>query len=155
MLRPPRYYRRGPWARLTEGLRYGGGLGQWAWLLHRVTGLGILLYLIIHVIDTFLVVANPEEYDVVIGLYGGMVNGVPNTVLRWAFRLGELGLIASVLFHALNGLRVISFDFIPASTKYQKTYFWAVMILFWAVMLPVTCLVITPLFEAPVAAVTH
>src|SRR4051812_29485902 len=52
----PRYYRRGAWARFVEGLRYGGGIGQWSWLVHRVTGLGILLFLVIHVLDTFFVV---------------------------------------------------------------------------------------------------
>ena len=61
-LRSPRVYHRGAWSRFIEGLRYGGGVGQWAWLIHRVTGLGILLFLVIHIVNTFLVVAFPAEY---------------------------------------------------------------------------------------------
>src|SRR5579875_3770564 len=52
--RGPHYYRRGFWERMGEGLRYGGGVGQWSWLIHRLTGLGVLLFLVIHIVDTFL-----------------------------------------------------------------------------------------------------
>jgi succinate dehydrogenase / fumarate reductase cytochrome b subunit len=78
-----RAYHRGTWDRIVEGLRYGGGIGQWAWLIHRVTGLGILLFLVIHIIDTFLVVAMPAEYDFTVDIYGGVFNGVYFPPLRW------------------------------------------------------------------------
>src|SRR5581483_3580298 len=74
-LQSPRYYRRGWWSGFVEGLRYGGGIGQWSWLVHRVTGLGILLYLTIHIVDTFFVVVNPAWYDHAMALYGGWVSG--------------------------------------------------------------------------------
>ena len=57
----------------VEGLRYGGGVGQWSWLAHRLTGLGVLFFLVIHIIDTFLVVAFPAEYDFTVSIYGGTV----------------------------------------------------------------------------------
>jgi len=37
---------------ISETLRYRGKIGQWSWVLHRIGGLGTLLFLIIHVIDT-------------------------------------------------------------------------------------------------------
>src|SRR3954451_8713249 len=98
-VRSPRVYRRGSWESLVEGLRYGGGVGQWSWLAHRLTGLGVLIFLVIHVIDTFLVVAFPAEYDFTVSIYGGTFNGAYYWPLRWLFRVAELGLIASVVFH--------------------------------------------------------
>ena len=90
-LRTPRVYRRGPWTRFIEGLRYGGGVGQWSWLIHRVTGLGILAFLVIHIIDTFLVVAYPAEYDFTVAIYGGVFAGTYYWPLRWAFRFSRAG----------------------------------------------------------------
>jgi succinate dehydrogenase / fumarate reductase, cytochrome b subunit len=148
--RQPRPYVRGRFASFLEGMRYGGGVGQWAWLVHRVTGIGILVYLVCHIIDTFFVIVNPGLYDQTMALYAGVVGGTLNPVLRWAFRLGELGLFACVLFHALNGLRVISFDFWPdAGTKHQKAAFWLVFWVFLTVMVLVSIWMISELFRAP------
>lgn len=147
--RGPRYYRRGLWSRIVEGLRYGGGIGQWSWLIHRVTGVGILLYLFAHITDTFFVVVNPAWYDHAMQLYGGEVSGQYYWPLRWAFRLGELGLIACVLFHSINGIRVVLFDFWPKAAQYQRELFLFVMIAFWAIMIPVTIWVLLPLAQAP------
>lgn len=154
-LRTPQVYRRGFRDRLVEGLRYGGGVGQWSWLIHRLTGLGILLFLVIHIVDTFFVVAFPALYDHTVAIYSGIISGLHPTVngyywpLRWVFRLGELGLIASVLFHALNGIRIVLFDFWPKAVNHQKTLFNAVQIVFWVIMILVTIRVVSPLFSAP------
>lgn len=143
-------YRRTRFQAMLEGLRYSGGSGQWAWLIHRITGLGILLYLLIHIWDTFVVIFDPSLYDATIALYGGTAGGAYYRIIRWAFRLGELGLIASVVFHAINGLRVIAFDLMPAkATLRQKELFWAVLGVFLVIMIPVTIVVSLPLLEAP------
>jgi len=148
-LRSPRVYRRGAWARLVEGLRYGGGVGQWSWLLHRITGLGIALFLVVHIIDTFLVVAYPAEYDFTVAIYGGTFAGTYYWPLRWGFRISELALIACVVFHAVNGVRIVLFDFWPRAAQLQRTIFWVVMVVFWAIMLPVTFVVLGALLSAP------
>ena len=145
----PKAYRAGKLAKLIDGLRYQGGIGQWSWLVHRVTGLGILLFLVIHVIDTFFVVFNPALYDHTVAIYGGVFSGTYYWPLRWAFRLAELGLIATVLFHAVNGVRVILFDFWNEGCKYQKESFRAVMLVFLALMIPAAIAVILPLATAP------
>lgn len=151
-VRSPRVYRRGSWSTLIEGLRYQGGIGQWSWLAHRLTGLGVLLFLIIHVIDTFLVVAFPAEYDFTVSIYGGTFNGAYYWPLRWAFRIAELGLIASVVFHSVNGVRIVLWDFWPGAARYQKEIFWGVMVVFFGVMIPVTIWVLSALASAPAHA---
>jgi len=74
---------------------YRGGSGQAAWLLHRLTGLGVLLFLLIHILDTGLVLFGAEVYNKVVKIYTHPL-----------FRVGEVGLAAAVLYHALNGIRI-------------------------------------------------
>jgi succinate dehydrogenase / fumarate reductase cytochrome b subunit len=124
-------------------------------MLHRVTGLGILLYLFAHITDTFFVVVEPALYDHTMKLYGGEVGGVYYWPIRWAFRLGELGLIACVFFHSLNGIRIVLFDFWPRATEYQRELFWFVGIAFFAIMIPVAVWVVLPLASAPKHTPAH
>lgn len=145
----PKAYNPDKRAKLIEMLRYRGGIGQWSWLLHRITGVGILIFLIIHVIDTFFVVFNPALYDHTVAIYGGVFNGEYYWPLRWAFRVSELGLMACVVFHAVNGVRVVLFDFWNEGCKYQKESFTAVLLVFLALMLPAAVVVILPLASSP------
>jgi succinate dehydrogenase / fumarate reductase cytochrome b subunit len=93
---------------LTETLRYRGAIGQWSWVLHRLTGLGVVLFLTLHVIDTSWAVFYPALYVEAIAIY--------QTPL---FTLGEFGLVAAVVYHALNGVRISIFDYRPELWKYQ------------------------------------
>ena len=145
----PRAYRRGSLSNFIEGIRYAGGIGQWSWALHRVTGLGVLVFLLIHVLDTFLVVAFPAEYDWTVSIYGGTISGVYHASVRWGFRFAELGLIASVVFHAVNGLRIVLFDFWPRSAAHQRPLFWGVLVVFCAIMIPVSIWVLSALASGP------
>ena len=147
--RSPKPYRPGLVARLSEGLRYGGGVGQWSWLAHRLTGLGILLFLIIHVLDTFLVVVAPGLYDDTVAIYGGVLFGDYYPLLRWAFRLGELGLIASVVYHAINGVGVVILRLWDKGTLYRREIQRGVLVAFALVMIPSTIRVIYPLSQPP------
>ena len=79
---------------------YRGDPGMWSWVLHRITGATIFFFLFIHVLDTALVRVSPQAYDEVISTYKTPIVGVM-----------ELGLVAAVLYHALNGVRVILIDF--------------------------------------------
>lgn len=80
-------------------VRYRGREGQISYLLHRFTGLGTLLFLTIHILDTSTVYFFPSLYDHAIALYR-------NT---W-FGLGEIVLVFCVIFHGVNGLRIAAFD---------------------------------------------
>ena len=105
---------------------YRGGIGQYSWLLHRLTGVGVLLFLFIHILDTALIMLGPVWYDKIIGIYRMPL-----------FGLMEIGLFAAVLYHSLNGVRIIVIDFWPASTVYYKKMFAAEMVLFFLIFLPV------------------
>jgi succinate dehydrogenase / fumarate reductase cytochrome b subunit len=115
---------------------YRGGIGQWSWLLHRVTGVGVLIFLCLHILDTSLVVLGPEHYDAIIKLYR-----LP------LFRVGEILLFASVLFHALNGVRIILIDFWVDLTRFHRQLFQVQMVLFVLLMVPVTWIMVTPLLR--------
>ena len=105
------------------GTLYRGREGMWSWVLHRITGVAIFFFLLVHVLDTALVKVSPEAYDAVIGAYKTPIMG-----------LGEIALVAAIGFHALNGLRIILVDFWAKGAKYQKPLFWTVIVL-WIVLL--------------------
>ena len=109
-------------AQSGRGTLYRGHGGMWSWVGHRVTGVVIFFYLLVHVLDTSMVRVSPEAYDVVIGAYK-----------TWYFALGEAGLVAAILFHALNGLRIIAVDFWKGGTRHHKTLLWIVLAV-WAVL---------------------
>lgn len=109
-------------AKSGRGTLYRGHGGMWSWVGHRVTGVVIFFYLLVHVLDTSMVRVSPEAYDAVIGAYK-----------TWYFALGEAGLVAAIIFHALNGLRIILIDFWTNGTRHHKTMLWIVLAL-WAVL---------------------
>lgn len=101
---------------LPAGTLYRGKVGMWSWVLHRITGVAIFFFLLVHVLDTALVRVSPEAYNVVITTYKTPLIGV-----------AELGLVAAILYHGLNGLRVILIDFWSKGAKYQNVMFWVVV----------------------------
>jgi len=109
-------------AKNGRGTLYRGHGGMWSWVGHRVTGVVIFFYLLVHVLDTALVRVSPEAYNAVIGSYK-----------TWYFALGEAGLVAAIIFHALNGLRIILVDFWKGGTQHHKTLLWIVLGL-WVVL---------------------
>ena len=86
---------------LTGITRYRGREGQLSFILHRITGLGTLLFLTIHILDTATVYFFPNLYGDAIGIYRTTVFGVL-----------EMLLIFCVFFHGVNGLRIAFFDMI-------------------------------------------
>ncbi|MBN1563714.1 MAG: succinate dehydrogenase, cytochrome b556 subunit [Anaerolineae bacterium] len=94
---------------VTETLRYRGKLGQWSWVFHRLAGLGTLLFLILHVVDTSWAAFYPEDYEQAIREYQSPL-----------FTIGEFFLVACVVYHAFNGLRIVLLDFRPAWWQYQQ-----------------------------------
>jgi len=88
--------------------RHDNRLGLWGWLgggrwgveryaytLHRLTGLGILLYLLMHIVVTSL-----RAKGIYLWTDGGFFQ-------RPIFRLGEFCVVAAFAFHAFNGLRLV------------------------------------------------
>jgi succinate dehydrogenase / fumarate reductase cytochrome b subunit len=106
-----------PVPKMPAGTLYRGKVGMWSWVLHRITGVGIFFFLLVHILDTSLVRVSPEAYNSVMASYKTLIMG-----------LGEIGLVGAILFHALNGLRIILVDFWRKGTKYQNLLFWIVII---------------------------
>jgi succinate dehydrogenase / fumarate reductase cytochrome b subunit len=91
---------------------------MWSWVLHRITGVAIFFFLLVHVLDTALVRVSPAAYNVVISTYKTPLIG-----------LAELGLVAAILYHGLNGIRITLIDFWSKGAKYQNQMFWVVMVI--------------------------
>lgn len=115
-------------AKASTGTLYRGYEGMWSWVMHRITGVGIFFFLLVHVLDTALVRVSPEAYNAVIGTYKTPLMG-----------LAEIALVAAIAYHAFNGLRVVLVDFWKKGPKYQRTMFWiamAALVLIMAGFLP-------------------
>lgn len=105
--------------------RYRGDISMWAWFFHRLTGIGIFVFLLVHIVDTALIGWGRDVYDAVVQLYHHPV-----------FRVGEILLIGVVLFHALNGVRVVILDFAPQTTVYQRQMLAVVVVAFFVLFIP-------------------
>lgn len=112
-------------ANSSRGTLYHGQYGMWSWVAHRITGVAIFFFLLVHVLDTALVRVSPEAYNAVMATYKNPIMG-----------LGEAGLVAAIVYHAFNGLRIILIDFWKGGTKNQKGLLWGVIALWVIVMIP-------------------
>ena len=119
-----------------KGRPYKGGIGQWSWAFHRIAGVGVLAFLFGHIVDTFAVGFGPELYDETISLYK-----------QWWFKPFEVLLVAAVLFHALNGLRIILFDFWPGLALRQKQFAYVELVLFVAGFAPAAFFMLRSAYE--------
>lgn len=115
---------------------YKGQSGMWSWLLHRITGLGILLFLLVHIVDIALLNFGPEVYNEGIAFFGLAI-----------IRVISLALIAAVLFHSFNGVRIILIDFWPKAVRFQGVMFVIVLAVTIAVFAAMAWFVITPIFN--------
>jgi succinate dehydrogenase / fumarate reductase cytochrome b subunit len=96
---------------------YRGRSGQWAFILHRVTGLMVFMFLLLHIVDVSTInFHGGRTYDQIHQLYGNIL-----------LRLFEVGLLFGLVFHALNGLRIVMVDFFPGAIKNQKNLFAIVL----------------------------
>jgi succinate dehydrogenase / fumarate reductase, cytochrome b subunit len=78
--------------------------GMIAFILHRISGLAVLLFLSIHIYDTALVYFNPGGYEDFMAAYRSPF-----------FMLAEIALMAGVIYHGLNGFRIALFDLVLPS----------------------------------------
>ncbi len=101
---------------LMTGLRYQGKGPMLTFILHRIGGLGIVLFVSMHILSSY---------------FGGDIGIFLNTVYEhWAF---QLVIFFCALFHAINGLRIVILDLWPKLIEHQREAIWVE----WAVFLPV------------------
>ncbi|PSQ94788.1 MAG: succinate dehydrogenase, cytochrome b556 subunit [Bacteroidetes bacterium SW_11_64_17] len=91
--------------------RYRIRTGMFAWMMHRLTGVGLVVYLIIHIWG-LTALTDPETFNALIAKYHSPI-----------FKVGEFALLVAVAYHAMNGLRLVLIDFLGWSPK-QKKLFW-------------------------------
>ncbi|MCC6261592.1 MAG: succinate dehydrogenase, cytochrome b556 subunit [Anaerolineales bacterium] len=84
---------------LSTGLRYKGHSPFWAYILHRIGGAGMALFITIHILATF---AEQQGWKI-----GDLINKLYTSP---AF---QIFILFCVLFHAINGLRIVILDLFP------------------------------------------
>jgi len=103
-----------------DGLKYRGGGPMIAWMLHRITGIGILVFVSLHVIASFFMQQTGSD----------IATSMNIIYESWIF---QILMAFFVIFHALNGLRVAIQDLWPQSQMYQREALW----LEWLVIAPI------------------
>ena len=117
-----------------QGLKYQGGGPMLAWMLHRITGVGILVFVGLHVVSAFFMQQTGSDAATFI-----------NTIYEnWVF---QIFVAFFVIFHALNGLRIAILDIWPRFLMYQREALW----LEWFIILPVYGLTIFILIKNSLA----
>lgn len=106
---------------------YRGGLSLWAWVAQRVTGMLIYVFLLIHVADNLMLRVSPEAYNEVIDTYKTVIVGI-----------GEIGLVAAILGHALNGLRIVFIDLWSKGVERANQMLWIAVSAWALLMIPFT-----------------
>lgn len=116
-------------------LRYRGSEGMLAWAFHRISGVAIWAFILLHVLDIWLVGVNSDLYDEVLAIYSSPFGRVMESLLG-----------AALLYHALNGLRIIIMDFWPSMTRYHKQLWYLNWVLFVVIGVPILIQIMVPAF---------
>jgi succinate dehydrogenase / fumarate reductase cytochrome b subunit len=120
-----------------RAVTYRGREGYVAWLLHRIAGIGVFVFLALHIFDIFLMSFGPGVFESLLFIYH-----------KFAFKLLIVfGLFPGVLYHALNGMRVVTMDFWPSTGKYEARLFWAQIAIFVAAYIPSATLMFMAMFR--------
>lgn len=100
---------------LATALRYKGQGPMLTFILHRIGGIGMAVFIAVHILASFL---------------GGSIGGFLNTIYEhWLF---QIFIFFCALFHAINGLRITIVDLFPKLLVYQREAIWVE----WAVFIP-------------------
>ena len=101
---------------LKDALRYQGKGPMLTYILHRIGGLGMVLFVGLHVLASFI---------------GGRGGSSINLIYEnWVF---QIVIFFCVLFHVINGLRITILDLWPKLIEHQREAIW----LEWMVFLPI------------------
>lgn len=119
-----------------EGLRYRGREGQWSWILHRLTGLGVFFFLALHIFDIYLIMFGPDLFNTLAAIYHHPVA-----------RVGHIFLFFSLLWHGFNGARITLLDFMPRLWKYQRQAVLVQVLLFLVVFVGSTVAIVISILD--------
>ncbi|MCX6078914.1 MAG: hypothetical protein NTW32_05215 [Chloroflexi bacterium] len=115
---------------LAAGLRYQGKGPMLTFVLHRIGGLGIAIFVGTHILASFL---------------GGQAGQSINAIYEsWVF---QIFVFFCALFHAINGLRITILDLWPNLIEYQREAIWVE----WAVFIPLFSIAVIVIVRAGLA----
>jgi succinate dehydrogenase / fumarate reductase, cytochrome b subunit len=117
-------------------LVYKGKSGQWAFVGHRVSGVLVFMFLLLHIVDVSLINSDPVLYDEVHELYGNIL-----------LRIFEVGLLFALLFHSLNGLRIVLVDFFPGMVRNERRLSSIVLTLTLLIGVPCGYVILEPFID--------
>lgn len=120
----------------TSSTIYKGKSGQWSFVAHRVTGFLVFMFLLLHIVDVSLVNIDAELYNTVHELYGNVL-----------LRLFEVGLLFALLFHSMNGLRIVLVDFFPGVIRREKMLTGLVVFVTLAAGIPGSLVILWPFID--------
>ena len=123
-------------ANVFRAVTYRGREGQIAWMLHRVTGVGVFLFLALHIANIFLMSFPSDVFNSVLVLYHSVLFKL----------LTVFGLYLGLLYHALNGIRVMIVDFWPGAGKYQAPLWRVQMVIFVLAFVPSAAIMLARMF---------
>lgn len=110
-------------ATLKDEVARNPNVGTWSWLLHRLSGIALALYVFPHFWVISSAMLGPEGFNKRLAL-----------VQSEFFHIVEIGLIGVIFFHMLNGIRVTLVDFSP-TTRHHKLLLGIAMVVFLGAML--------------------
>lgn len=84
--------------------------GMVAWIFHRLSGIGLVVYLILH-INGLKALYDPTKFDMVMSMYRSPM-----------FKAGEIVLLAMVIYHSINGLRIVLIDVLGWTVHQKRLY---------------------------------
>jgi succinate dehydrogenase / fumarate reductase cytochrome b subunit len=123
-------------ASIFRAVTYRGREGQIAWMLHRVTGVGVFLFLALHITNIFLMSFPSHVFNSVLVFYHSVLFKL----------LSVFGLYLGVLYHALNGIRVMIVDFWPGAGKYQAPLWRIQLVIFVLAFVPSAAIMLSRMF---------
>jgi succinate dehydrogenase / fumarate reductase cytochrome b subunit len=93
-------------------MRYRWQTGAMAWLIHRITGAAVGLYLLLHIL----------------GQFGMKYGGLERLRDLISAKVVVVVLLACLVYHTLNGVRELIIDF-GTGALYHKKLFWVMMVI--------------------------
>ncbi len=121
--------------RYLKGEGYYGSEGMLAWAFHRIAGVAIWAFVLLHVFDIYLAGGDAKVYNDLLALYSSPIG-----------RVLEVLLGAALLYHALNGVRIMLMDFFPRFTLYHKQIWYVNWAIFIVAGIPAAVWILKPIF---------
>ncbi len=94
---------------IRTNLKYYKHGGSWAWILHRITGLGLIAYIYLHIYALTTLTQGEKAFDEEMKLFSTPV-----------FKILEWLLFSLVIFHSFNGIRIVLVDWADGARYHKK-----------------------------------